>query len=329
MGFSSSRSSPLAPLVEMAASDPRPRFNVLTATTQDLRQLLEEGTITSLEIVKTYLDHIFRHDKDGAKCRAVLYTPQLFQLLARAAELDSERSRGSIRGPLHGIPVLLKDSIATSVELGMPTSAGSHALLTSSPSGNSDVASALLESGLIILGKTNMTELIGQKGRAGWSAVGGMCQPAYIPSGFKLGEKRRGETTPSGSSTGSAVGVACGFAPIALGTETTGSIVSPAAAAALYALKLTPGSVSLKGVLHVTACFDTVGAMGKTPKDVALTCDSFRPEGKSGLLADATAHVKPEEISVGFVDIELWRLPKDCQVQDPKYFEQTVKFHEA
>lgn len=131
--------------------------------------------------------------------------------------------------------------------------------------------------------------------------------------------------TPAGSSTGSAVGVACGFAPVSLGTETSGSVVSPAAAAALYALKLTPGSVPLAGIMEVTACFDTVGAFGKSALDVALVCDAIPTSKDSSNLASFASSVNLKDISVGFVDIEEWRLPAHTQVGDPKYFEQTVK----
>jgi amidase len=298
---------------------------LLTATASDIRDSLERGSITSVELVNTYLDHIDRHNKTGAKCNAVLFPALRFQALAWAAKLDRERANGATRGPLHGIPILIKDSIATGIELGMPTTAGSHALLNSRPPQNSAVVDRLLESGLIILGKANMTEFLGKKGLAGWSALGGMCQPAYIPDGYRIGEKRRGETTPAGSSTGSAVGVACGFSPISLGTETTGSIVSPAAVAALYALKLTPGSVSLKGVFHLTRCLDTIGAMGKSAFDVALTCDVLLPANDQSSLGKAAGSVDLKSLSIGFVDIELWRLPKDTQVQDPEYFSQTAE----
>jgi amidase len=181
------------------------------------------------------------------------------------------------------------------------------------------------------------------RGVSGWSAVGGMCEPAYIPAGYQIGEKPRGKSvgnieavhsktslntlvqTPAGSSTGSAVGVACEFAPVALGTETSGSLVSPSAVAALYALKLTQGSVPLDGIMEVTACFDTVGAMGKSALNVALTCDALSPKRNAPGLASIASSVNLSDVSVGFVDIEKWSLPKHTQVNDPKYYGQTVR----
>ncbi|KAI8685508.1 hypothetical protein NCS55_00223300 [Fusarium keratoplasticum] len=304
---------------------PSPLFDVLTTTADDLPKRLEAGTITSLEIVESYLSHIEAHNTTGAKCRAVISTPPRFQLIAWAAQLDEERRRGDVKGPLHGILILLKDNIATDPSLWMPTTVGSYALWDSCPTGNGPVVENLINCGLIILGKANMTEFVGMKGVSGWSAVGGMCEPAYIPTGYKIGEKPRGETTPAGSSTGSAVGVASGFAQISVGTETSGSMVSPAAVAALYALKLTPGSIPMTGVMELTACFDTLGAFGKSALDVALACDALLASHSGTSLASSVSSMRLEDVSVGFVDIEKWRLPAGTQVDDPKHFEQTAR----
>ncbi|KAH6995912.1 amidase signature domain-containing protein [Ilyonectria sp. MPI-CAGE-AT-0026] len=307
-----------------------PPFDVLRTTADDLRKLLKSGGISSVQIVECYLSHIEAHNTNGAKCRAIISTPPRIQLIACAARLDKERQEGKLRGPMHGIPVLLKDNIATDPSLGMATTVGSYALRDSCPFGNAPVVDNLVHRGLIILGKANLTEFVGLKGVSGWSAIGGMCEPAYIPTGYETGEKSRGETTPAGSSTGSAVGVACGFAPVSLGTETSGSVVSPAAAAALYALKLTPGSVPLAGIMEVNAFFDTVGAFGKSALDVALVCDAFSVTKDGSNLTSFASSVNLKDVSVGFVDIEKWRLPAHTQVGDPKYFEQTAtEYREA
>ncbi|KAM5347848.1 hypothetical protein ACJ41O_007672 [Fusarium nematophilum] len=305
----------------MTSSNLPPLLDVLTTTANDLRELLGSEKITSLQIVESYLSHIDAHNTKGAKCRAVISTPPRVQLIAGAVKLDKERQQGQLRSPLHGVPILLK----ANASLGMPTTAGSYALLDSCPPGNAVVVDNLIGRGLIILGKANLTEFVGLKGAGGWSAVGGMCESPYIPAGYQIGDKPRGETTPAGSSTGSAVGVACGFSPISVGTETSGSIVSPAAAAALYALKLTPGSIPLDGIMEVTACFDTVGAMGKSALDVALACDAISTLENVPSLASFASSVKLDDVSVGFVDIERWRLPAHTQNQDPKYFEQTAR----
>ncbi|KAL6353553.1 hypothetical protein LRP88_14049 [Fusarium phalaenopsidis] len=267
---------------------PPPLFDVLTTTADDLRKRFEAGTITSLEIVESYLSHIEAHNTTGAKCRAIISIPPRFQLIAWVAQLDEERRRGDVKGPLHGIPILLKDNIATDTSLGMPTTVGSYALWDSCPAGNGPVVENLINCGLIILGKANMT-------------------------------------TPAGSSTGSAVGVASGFAPISVGTETSGSMVSPAAVAALYALKLTPSSIPMTGVMELTACFDTPGAFGKSALDVALACDALLASHSGTSLASSVSSMRLEDVSVAFVDIEKWRLPAGTQVDDPKYFEQTAR----
>ena len=168
-----------------------------------------------------------------------------------------------------------------------------------------------------------------------------MCQSPYIRGGFRPGEKQKGETVrpyiltlllnakkaqaPGSSSTGSAVGVAAGFAPLSLGTETSGSLTTPASRAVLYSLKLTPGIVNMEGVWQVSASFDAVGGMAKSTLDLALlsdvllqSTDPLRPS-----LANSR-HKTCNGISVGFVDIELWRLPTDVGGDVPGYREQSV-----
>ncbi|KAF4513450.1 hypothetical protein G6O67_000720 [Ophiocordyceps sinensis] len=223
-------------------------FDVLTTTADDLRKLLEKGSVTRVRIVESYLSHIKAHNIRGAKCRAIISTGPRFQLIAQAAVLDEERQHGK-----------------------------------------------------------TWTEAI---------------HPYWVQD---RGQAPGGD----GSSTGSAVGVACGFAPIALGTETSGSIVSPSAVAALYALKLTPGSVPLTGIMEVTACFDTVGGMGKTPLDVALTSDALLGSAEGASLASVASSVEFGRVSVGFVDIEKWRLPAGTQEDDPEYLQQTAREYQA
>nr|UMZ45363.1 hypothetical protein [Paramyrothecium roridum] len=296
-----------------------PLFDTLSATASQLRQWLDEGSITSVQIIESYLCQFTQHNTQGAKCRAVTFMPPRPQLVAWAVKLDKERMEGKLRGPLHGVPILLKDVFATDPNLGMPTTAGSFALLDADPPGNCQVVQKPpLRNYLVEV-------LTWSRGLAGWSAVGGMCQPAYVPTGYRLGDKRKGESTPAGSSTGSAVGVACGFAPISLGSETSGSLVSPSSNASLYALKLTPGSNSLQGILALTSHFETIGAIGKSALDVALACDALANMDEVPTLASAALSSKPDDLSVGFVDIEQWRLPEGVQNQDPEYYKQTAR----
>ncbi|KAL5328043.1 hypothetical protein ACEPPN_005750 [Leptodophora sp. 'Broadleaf-Isolate-01'] len=303
-------------------------FDVLTTTAADLRALLEDGSTTCVALVETYLAQIEKHNHASAKLHAMISLAPRDQLLAIARGLDEERSAGKARGPLHGIPIIVKfqDAFATDPALGMPTTVGSYALLDSRPKQNASAVEALIQNGLIILGKSNLTEFCGFKGIGGWSAVGGMCQSPYIPGGFIKGEKRRGEMAPGGSSTGSAVGVAAGFSPVSLGTETSGSLTSPASRAALYALKLTPGSVSMEGVWEVARPYDTAGAMAKNVIDLVHVSDILR-RTMDDCKPSLTENIQNtwQGLSVGFVDIEKWRLPLDTKDPLPGYDEQSAR----
>ncbi|KAF2105614.1 amidase signature domain-containing protein [Lophiotrema nucula] len=296
-------------------------FDVLTATAVDLQLLLQQGKLTSVQIVEIYRQHI---EKYNAKLHAIISISSNLRTIA--ADLDHERAEGRVRGPLHGIPIIVKDAFNTVRSLGLPTTVGSLALVESQIPKNATIIDALVQQGLIILGKTNLTEFCGFKGTGGWSAVGGMCQSPYIPGGFIPGEKRRGETAPGGSSTGSAMGVAAGFSPISLGTETSGSLTSPASRAALYALKLTNGSVNMEGAWQVAASFDTAGGMAKSALDLALLSNVLLRQKEPNRLSLVEALQEGwEGISVGFVDIELWRLPLDARGHVPGYNEQSAR----
>ncbi|KAF2657867.1 amidase signature enzyme [Lophiostoma macrostomum CBS 122681] len=298
----------------------REPFDVLTTTAADLQSLLQHGRITSVEIADVYRRHIERYN---AKLHAIITLNPRFAETAQ--RLDEERRAGKSRGPLHGIPIIVKDAFNTVSSTGMPTTVGSFALAKSHVPKNATLIDALIKQGLIVLGKANLTEFCGFKGTGGWSAVGGMCQSPYISGGFKRGEKRKGETAPGGSSTGSAVGVAAGFSPLSLGTETSGSLTTPASRAALYALKLTTGSVSMEGVWQVAASFDTAGGMAKSVLDLALLSDVLLRQTSPGRKSLVNAMQKDwNGISVGFVDINLWRLPPEVRDPVPGYDEQCV-----
>ncbi|PVH86312.1 amidase signature enzyme [Cadophora sp. DSE1049] len=259
-------------------------FDVLTTTAADLRALLEDGSTTCVALVETYLAQIEKHNHAGAKLHAMISLAPKDQLLAIARGLDEERSAGKARGPLHGIPIIVKDAFATDPALGMPPTIGSYALLDSRPKQNASAVEALIQNGLIILGKSNLT-------------------------------------APGGLSTGSAVGVAAGFSPVSLGTETSGSLTSPANRAALYALKLTPGSVSMEGVWEVARSYDTAGAMAKNVIDLVHVSDILR-HTIGDCKPSLTENIQNtwRGLSVGFVNIEKWRLPLDTEDPLPEYF---------
>jgi len=180
--------------------------------------------------------------------------------LAIAASLDAERRAGKMRGPMHGIPVLVKDNIDTADR--MHTTAGSEALIDGSPTRDAFVVERLRAAGAIVLGKTNLTEWANFRSThasSGWSARGGQARNPYAL-----------DRTPSGSSSGSAIAAASNYCTVAVGTETDGSITSPAAACSLVGLKPTVGLVSRSGIVPISHTQDTAGPMCRSVADAAV-----------------------------------------------------------
>ncbi|KAI0873856.1 amidase signature domain-containing protein [Hypoxylon argillaceum] len=255
-------------------------FDVLTATAGDLRVLLEQRQVTSVQLVQAYLQQIRAHNDDGARLRAVISVVPEKQLLDTAAQLDRERESGKTRSLYHGIPFLAKDNMWSAASFTLPTTCGAYALKDAVARENADVVQALLDAGLILLGKTNLSEMAGFKGDggyAGWSTIGGQTQSPYVPDGIDPTDSWLGHSTPAGSSSGSAVAVAAGMAPVALGSETDGSITQPSDRASLYSLKLSVGKASFRGILPGTPLADTAGPMTKSPGDVATLLDILEP----------------------------------------------------
>ncbi|MGZ4163686.1 MAG: amidase family protein, partial [Tumebacillaceae bacterium] len=232
---------------------------LVDATISDLQAKLESGEITSQQLVLFYMERIARYDQDGVKINSVLEINPDALFIADA--LDEERRVQGARGPLHGIPLLLKDNIDTGDK--MHTSAGSLALADNRAAADSFLAARLREAGAILLGKSNMTEFanfmaVGMP--AGYSSRGGQVLNPYGPGTCFIG----------GSSSGSAAAVACSFAAGAIGTETSGSILSPASHNSIVAIKPTVGLVSRTGIIPITYTQDTAGPMAKTVRDAAL-----------------------------------------------------------
>ncbi|PWY96124.1 amidase [Aspergillus sclerotioniger CBS 115572] len=271
-----------------------------TATATHLTHLLQSNTLTSVDIVNAYLAQITKHNHSGLGLRALI-SVNLETALSQAADRDKERAQGYIRGPLHGIPIIVKDAIITAKSLGLPTTAGAVAFKDTYGKQNAAVIDHLLDQGLIILGKASMTEFCGLKAfcmTAGWSAVNGMTQSAYIQGGFRSDDLFIGRSGPGGSSSGSGVGVSAGFAPLSIGTETSGSICMPANRAGLYSLVATRGSVSMEGVFSLSSGFDRLGGMAKCPEDLALLMRVLNgTRGEEGMWGD---------VRVGFVDPVVW-----------------------
>ncbi|KAJ4475830.1 amidase signature enzyme [Lentinula lateritia] len=225
----------------------------------ELQAALDAGRCTSVDLVTAYLARIEEVNLHGAELRAVLQVSPI--ALDAAAILDEERQRSGKRGMLHGIPVLLKDNMATLPSEGLGTTAGSHALYNSIVPDDAGVVKRLRNAGAIILGKANMSEFAHFRGPvpSGWSGLGGQCKSAYHPKG-----------SPGGSSSGSGVAASVGLVTVTLGTETDGSITSPSANNNVVGIKPTIGLTSRAGVLPIAAAQDTVGPMTRSVQDAAI-----------------------------------------------------------
>lgn len=292
-----------------------PDFDPLLVSAFDLSEMLNNQILTSVEIVEAYLAQIEQHNRRGRQLRALISVAPRHELLKTARRLDGERARGKLRGPLHGIPVVLKDNIMTDVSLGMDTTVGSYAFVGCIPKKNAAVVDRLIKRGMIILGKSNLTEFCGLKNPSmppGWSAVGGQCQSPYVARHIAKKKLHWELSAPGGSSTGSAVSVASGFSTLAIGTDTIGSLVTPANRAALYALKPTVGSVPTDGIFTLSKTFDSVGGMAKSAKDlVALTDALMLPtRNETGTHTTSSCFRIKEDwgtLRIGFTEPSIWK----------------------
>ncbi|KAH8689444.1 amidase signature domain-containing protein [Talaromyces proteolyticus] len=297
-------------------------FNVLTTNAVDLKQLIEENKFTSVQIVQEYFAQINRYE---SALNALISPAPRDNVLAIASALDQERQNGKVRSSFHGIPIILKDSFVTAWNLGMSTTAGSCAFVGSKASNNGAITQRLINAGLIILGKANMTEFAGMKMTTmmpGWSAHGGQTLSPYVGR-LEVNEKLLGHSAPGGSSTGSAVAVAAGFSPLAMGTETVGSIVTPSTRAGLYALKPTIGIQDTTGLYTMTDFFDSSGPMAKSAADVRMVAEILL-----GRSFDFSQLGLWEGLSVGFLDPRVWNMSSDFCTQFAGTAEQMVEDYE-
>ncbi len=222
-----------------------------------LQAAMASGAASAEILTAAYLARIARYDQHGPEHRSVLAINP--QALADARSLDRERHTGKVRGPLHGIPILLKDNIETGDPL--PTTAGSYALEHSMRQ-DAPLAARLRAAGAVILGKTNLSEWANfrsSRSCSGWSGIGGQVRNAYAR-----------DRNPAGSSAGSGVAAAASFCAGAIGTETNGSILSPSSMNGLVGFKPTVGLVSGKGVVPISPRQDTAGPMCRTVADAAV-----------------------------------------------------------
>jgi amidase len=234
-----------------------PTFDLEEITLTDLQAGMASGRYTSRGVVEQYLARIAAMDRAGPSLHSLIETnPEALDL---AEQLDRERAAKGPRGPLHGIPVLLKDNIDTADR--MTTTAGSLALEGSIAPRDSHVAQRLRAAGAILLAKTNMSEwanIRSNRSSSGWSARGGQCRNPFVL-----------DRNPCGSSSGSAAAVSANFGAVAVGTETDGSIVCPASANGIVGIKPTVGLVSRAGIIPISHTQDTAGPLCRTVADAA------------------------------------------------------------
>lgn len=250
------------------------------ATVTELQRAMAAGTLTSAAICAAYLQRIDAVDRSGPTLRSVIETNP--EAIAIAGQLDAEREGGRVRGPLHGIPVLIKDNIATHDR--MSTTAGSLALDGVMAPRDAFLVGRLRTAGAVILGKTNLSEWANfrsTQSSSGWSGRGGQCKNPYAL-----------DRSPCGSSSGTGAAIAASLATIGIGTETDGSIVCPSNANALVGMKPTVGLVSRSGIIPISHTQDTAGPMCRTVTDAAILLSAMAgvdPEDTAGRQAGGPA----------------------------------------
>ena len=265
-------------------------FELAETSLDKLRRALELGKVTSAALVTGYLKRIASLDRRGPALNSVIELNP--DALAIAKSMDAERRDKKVRGPLHGVPILIKDNIDTADR--MATTAGSLALVGARPAKDAFLVSRLRAAGAVILGKTNLSEWAnfrGNRSTSGWSGRGGLTRNPYAV-----------DRNPSGSSSGSGVAAAASLCAAAVGTETDGSIMSPSSVNGVVGLKPTVGLISRSGVIPISRSQDTAGPMARTVRDVALLLsglvgvdpeDASTAASKDKLVADYAKSLDP------------------------------------
>ena len=271
---------------------PASEFDEITIS--DLQDGMKSGKYTARSIAENYLARIEALDKQGPAVNAIIELNR--DALQIAAAVDKERQSGQVRGPLHGIPILIKDNIDTADA--MMTTAGSLALLGSKPTIDSTVARKLRAAGAVILAKTNLSEwanIRSNHSTSGWSGRGGLTRNPYAL-----------DRNACGSSSGSGAAVAANLCAVAIGTETDGSIVCPSSANCLVGIKPTVGLISRAGIIPISHSQDGAGPMARSVADAALVLgvltgadprDSATSTGGASVLTDYTQFLDPRGLS--------------------------------
>lgn len=275
------------------APSPAPvAVDVVELSATAARDRMASGATTSEALTRAYLDRIARVDDDGPKLDSVIELNP--RAAAEAAALDAERKAGKVRGPMHGIPVLIKDNIDVA---GMVNSAGSLALADNHVTTDAFVVRRLRDAGAVIVGKANLSEWANfrsTRSSSGWSSRGGQTKNPYVL-----------DRNPCGSSSGTGASIAASLAAIGVGTETDGSIICPSSVNGLVGLKPTVGLVSRIGIIPVAISQDTAGPMARTVADAAMLLtamagvDAADPAGAAAdgrIPADYAAFLKPDAL---------------------------------
>ena len=276
-----------------ASAAPIKPFEFEETTIAELQDAMRSGRHTARSLTQAYLERIQDVDKQGPSLNSVIELNP--DALAIAETLDNERKAGRVRGPLHGIPILIKDNIDTADR--MQTTAGSLALVGQPAPRDAYIVEKLRESGAVILGKTNLSEwanIRSKNSTSGWSGRGGLTRNPFVL-----------DRNPSGSSSGSGAAVSANFCAAAIGTETDGSIISPASACGLVGIKPTVGLLSRSGIIPISHSQDTPGPMARNVADAAallgaLTGSDPRDAATNGspgkAVPDYTAFLNPNAL---------------------------------
>lgn len=245
-------------------------LDLTSATVAEINAAFKAGTLTSETLTQAYLARVAAYDKQGPTINAVItLNPKAVE---QARALDAERKSGKIRGPLHGVPVVLKDNIDT---VDLPTTGGSQLLEGSLPPDDAFITTKLRNAGAVILAKVNLSEWAGSGGSVSGAKDPEVLKKGAVPNGFSSagGQTRNPHDLtrgPAGSSGGTGAAIAAGFAQLGVGTDTGGSVRGPSAANGIVGLKPTCGLLSRDGIIPLGLSFDTAGPMGRSVYDIAV-----------------------------------------------------------
>ncbi|WP_395685780.1 amidase [Caenimonas koreensis] len=278
-----STTAALSLVAAMSTSAALAQSTLVEATVEGLQAQMAAGKASSVTLTRASLDRIKRLDHAGPKTNSVLETNP--DALAIARSLDAERKAGKVRGPLHGITVLVKDNIDTGDK--MMTTAGSLALVGQPAAHDAFIIKKLRAAGAVIVGKTNLSEwanIRSSKSSSGWSARGGQTNSPYDPA-----------RNPCGSSSGTGTAISASYAVVGIGTETDGSIVCPSNMAGLVGMKPTVGLVSRTGIIPISSSQDTAGPMTRTVTDAAIVLSAIAGvDPADPATAAAAGHIAPD-----------------------------------